>query len=121
MQELGGDLASVPSFAVQKFLIDTFQDLDKDKWLGGQQSGGAFTWVTGDTYLYQHNKCDFSLSSDKACLKMSGGDSGQWDGEDCSSTLDTFICQKGFLEDLSHYYLSKFQFQAPPLLSFGTI
>ena len=120
MQELGGDLASVPSFAVQKFLMDTFQDLDKDKWLGGKQSGGAFTWVTGDTYLYQNNKCDFSLSSDKPCLKMSGGDSGQWDGEDCSSTLDTFICQKGILEDLSHY-LAKFQLQAPLLLSFGTI
>ena len=30
VQELGGDLASVPSFAVQKFLMDTFQDLDND-------------------------------------------------------------------------------------------
>ena len=96
MKELDGDLASVPSFAVQKFLMDTFQDLDKDKWLGGQQSGGAFTWVTGDTYLYDHTTCDFSLSSDKLCLKMSAGDNGQWDGEDCASnSIDTYICQKG--------------------------
>ena len=101
--------------------MDTFQDLDKDKWLGGQQSGGAFTWVTGDTYLYDHTKCDFSLSSDKLCLKMSGGDSGQWDGEDCSSTsLDTFICQKGFLT-LEHILPNNgvFVSQEPQPLSFG--
>ena len=96
LQELDGDLASVPSYAVQKFLMDTFQDLDKDKWLGGQQSDGAFTWVTGDAYLCEHTTCDFSLSSDKLCLKMSGGNNGHWDGEDCSSNaLDTYICQKG--------------------------
>ena len=95
-QGLGADLASVPSWAVQKWLLDTYQRLDQDKWIGGRQTSGAFAWVDGAAWDYTYTECGFQVESDKQCLKMKKDRSGLWEGGSCDdATVDAFICQKG--------------------------
>ena len=94
-QSIGGDLASIPSFAVQKFIMDTFQNLDQDKWIGGKQTNGVFQWVNGDTFEYKYNECGFQIDN-KLCLIMVKDKNGKWNSEDCSrNDIKSAICQKG--------------------------
>ena len=90
------DLASVTSWSVQKFLIDTFPDmLGEEVWIGGKQVSGAFTWINGDTYEYQYTDCGFQVD-DKLCLRFRKDKDWRWDREDCATNnIDYFLCQTG--------------------------
>ena len=105
-QALGGDLASITSFPVQKFLSDTFQDLQHNKWIGGKRTtSGTYEWVNGDAFEFTDYSC--GLSPSKECLAM--GSEGRWEDQDCSrSDIDRFLCQKGsssiqFWKDVEGY------------------
>ena len=92
---LGGDLVSINSLEVQQFLNETFQDLDKKKWIGGRLVGsGTYEWVNGATVEFKHFKSGLSPSLE--CLAMGSEDDGKWEDQDCTkSDIDRFICQKG--------------------------
>ena len=92
---LGGDLASITSFAVAKFLSDTFQEVQHKKWIGGKQgSSGSYQWVNGDTFEFTDYSC--GLSPSKECLAIRENEEGRWEDQDCSKDdIDRFICQKG--------------------------
>ena len=94
-QALGGDLASITSFAVQKFLTETFGELGHKKWIGGRLGGsGHYEWVSGEPVEYKHFSC--GLSPSRECLAMREDDEGKWEDRDCSEDdIDRFICQRG--------------------------
>ena len=94
-QALGGDLASITSMEVQKFLNETFQALNHKKWIGGRLAGpGNYEWVNGAPVEFKHFSSGLSPSLE--CLAMNGDDDGKWEDQNCTKNdIDRFFCQRG--------------------------
>ena len=92
-----GDLATIPNYAVQKFIKTTF-GTDKDLWIGATDSTteGTFTWSKGDAYSYNNwEDCSFQPTGDgDDCARIESGKDVRWKDKNCAD-YNRYICQKG--------------------------
>ena len=92
----GGQLAAVKSADVQKFLMDTFVELNVNIWLGGtdEANEGTWTWVNDEAWEYGHWHCGTEPNGGD-CLAIAQGKNGRWADKTCTTNSPKFICQKG--------------------------
>merc|ERR1712083_58030 len=91
--DLGGDLASVGSSAVQAKLYDLQSEVDF--WLGANDlsSDTTFSWINGDSWVYDNwNTNQPNHKSGQDCVKMKKN-IGRWDDVACTGEF-MFACQK---------------------------
>ena len=99
-QAIGGDLASIPNYAVQRFLLDTFQieqfESYENIWIGAKKINGDYQWSNGDPFQYTYYQCS-TMNQNKLCLHMSGSHDGRWNTAVCDFATETkyYMCQKG--------------------------
>ena len=91
----GGDLATIQSWAVQKFINGKF-GTTQNIWIGAKRSSSsaAFTWANGVTWEYNNWKnCNHGS---KLCVKIDGNENGRWEDDDCDrANIPRYLCQKG--------------------------
>ena len=86
-QSAGGDLASIHTWEVNKFILDTWGENTK-AWVGGTDADteGAWTWSNGVPFEYNFwadggSSCSGGQNNDKDCLFLKYGYKGKMDDE----------------------------------------
>jgi hypothetical protein len=91
--DLGGDLASITTVAVQTLLFDLQSEVDF--WIGGNDltTDTTFAWINGDEWIYDNwNTNQPNHLGGQDCVKMKK-DTGRWDDVSCGREF-MFACQK---------------------------
>ena len=91
----GGDLATIQSWEVQKFINDQF-GTNYNIWIGASRTStsAAWTWANGVNWEYKYwNNCNYG---NDLCVKIDKNENGRWEDIDCAtSNIPRYLCQKG--------------------------
>ena len=94
-QAAGGDLATIQSWEVQKFVNDEF-GTQYNIWIGASRasSSAPWTWANGVDWEWKNWKdCSHAGWS---CVKIDGEENGRWEDIDCDTdNIPRYLCQKG--------------------------
>ena len=94
-QAAGGDLATIQSWEVQKFINGQF-GTQYNIWIGASRNSDSspWTWANGVEWEFKNWKyCDPSF---RLCAKIDGEENGRWEDIDCDTdNIPRYLCQKG--------------------------
>ena len=96
-QAAGGDLATIQSWEVQKFINDQF-GTSKNIWIGASRSSTSsltpWTWANGVAWEYKNwNDCSYG---NYLCGKIDRNENGRWKDVECDKdNIPRYLCQKG--------------------------
>ena len=99
-QEAGGDLATIHTWEVHKFILDEWGH-SFNAWIGltDSETEGVYKWASGVPFEY-HNwypSCTAPQQDSNDCVTWESFVDGRWDEKNCDNP-EKFFCQKGTSE-----------------------